>query len=190
MPTISAKSLRDPAQLAQVPDDRPGWYRWWAPEPVLRKLLGSHYQELAPLLTRGQGGTSGLFCIYVGVAIRGSIRARLKWHINQKHTFSAVKHGALSTLRQSIASLVGSSQGDEAATNQLIDLLTVEYYPVDWPIKSDQVKTTIETTERAEMQNHVLPLNIRGNRNPAVASYKKYLKAARKNAKASYLIQQ
>ena len=189
MPTISAQALRTPEQIAKVPNGQPGWYRWWAPGPVLRKLLGPYYKELAPLLTCGRGKLNGLSCIYVGVAIKESIRARLNWHINQKHSFSAVKHGTLSTLRQSIASQVGKSQGDEAATNRLIDLLTVEYFPIDLPIKSDQAKTKIEAKERAEIQNHVLPLNIRSNKNANVAPYKKHLKFVRKAAKASYLAQ-
>jgi len=138
-------------------------------------------------MTRGHGDPQGLSCIYVGVAIKESIRSRLNWHVNQKHSFGSIKHGTLSTLRQSISSLVGISQGDEAATNRLIDLLTVEYFPVALPMGSVQAKTKIEMLERKEMQDLVLPLNIRGNRNPVVAPYKKHLKAARKAGKKTFL---
>lgn len=187
MPTTAAHLLRTSTQLAQVPHDQPGWYRWWAPEPALRKLLGPHYHMLAPQLTQGHGDLEGLSCIYVGVAIKESIRSRLNWHVNQKHSFGSIKHGTLSTLRQSISSLVGSSQGDENATNRLINLLSVEYFPIAMPIGSAQAKASIELEERNQMRDCVLPLNIRGNRNPIVASYKKYLKAARKAAKKSFL---
>ncbi len=186
MATVLAISLRNPLQLASVPSDKPGWYRWWAPEETLTLLLGDHYQVLSPHLTKGQGTLAGLSCIYVGVAVKESIRARLNWHVNQKHTSSCIKCGALSTLRQTISSLVGHSQADESATNRLIDQLTIEYFPVDMPIRSLEAKTYVEQIESDEMLAKVLPLNIRHNRQPVIADFKKSLTAARKAAKQRF----
>jgi hypothetical protein len=178
-----AKELRNPEELRKVPGDRPGWYRWWAPRQALKLLLGDFYDGLVPIMTRGKGELEGLSCIYVGVAINESIRKRLDWHINQKHTPGNIKHGTLSTLRQSISSLVGKSQQDENATNDLIDLLMVEIHPVQLEIKSGEALDKIRLIEDAEIQRDILPLNISKNRRPHIADFKKYLKAKRKKAK-------
>jgi hypothetical protein len=187
MTVVAAKLLRIPEELAKVPNSKPGWYRWWAPAPALKILIGSHLGELNGSLTRGHGHLTDLCCIYVGVAIKESIRARLDWHVNQAHTFGNIKSRALSTLRQTISSLAGDSQGDEATTNRVIDMLTVEYFAVDLPIKSQAAKKQIEKLENEEMDNKVLPLNIRGNRSPAIVKFKKHLTAARKAARKKYL---
>lgn len=187
MKTFKAKDLRSKEGLGKVPDDRPGWYRWWAPEPALKQLLGEYYTELEPVLTHGEGELEEMRYIYVGVAIKESLRKRLNWHINQKHTFSCVKCGALSTLRQSISSLVGSSQGDKKATDELIDLLVVECHPVMLAIRSDQAKIEIGSTEANEMKRHVLPLNLKSNARNEIIRFKAYLTAQRSGAKMKYL---
>ena len=189
MKTFKAKELRSKEGLGQVPDDRPGWYRWWAPEPALKQLLGDYYVHLEPVLTRGEGELEGMRYIYVGVAIKESLRKRLNWHVNQKHSPSCVKCGALSTLRQSISSLVGCSQGDKKATVDLIDLLTVECHPVELAIRSDQAKIEIGNTEASEMKRHVLPLNLKSNERREAASFGAHLTAKRNSAKMKYLVE-
>ena len=189
MTAIMAKRLRNTKELATVPGNLPGWYRWWANDEALRALLGDHFEQLSTLLTKGtSGGLKGHSCVYVGVAVKESIRARLNWHINQKHSHGSVKHGILSTLRQSIASLVGKDQGDEGATNRLINLLTVEYFSVKLAIKSSKAKKHIDQMELQELTTKILPLNIQCNRRPEIAEFKKHLRAARKSAKSRYLI--
>lgn len=184
---IEAQKLREKMELDRVPSDRPGWYRWWAPPAALQALLGDQYKQLSPSLSQGLEQLSGLYYIYVGVAVKESIRARLNWHVNQHHTHSCVRHGTLSTLRQSIASLVGSDQMDEAATNALIDQLTIEYFPSSQPIKSAEAKNELEQSERKEMAKHLLPLNIQNNHNPIMSDFKRVLKAARQAARQNYL---
>ena len=123
----------------------------------------------------------------MGNAIKGSIRARLNWHVNQPHTLANINSGTLSALRQSIASLVGQSQGDAVATNRLIDQLTIEYFPDTHPIRSPQAKQFLTMTERQEMSKHALPLNIKNNTNPVITPFKKHLKNMHWVAKQSYL---
>jgi hypothetical protein len=188
MTAIIAKRLRDPKELATVPSNLPGWYRWWANDEALQFLLGDHFDRLSSQLTKGTGGSlKGLSSVYVGVAIKESIQARLDWHINQKHSHSSVKHGTLSTLRQSIASLVGRHQGDETATNDLIDQLVVEYIAVKLPIKSSEAKKQIHQIEMNQLQDNVLLLNIQGNKRTEIQTFKKNLKAARKQGKQKFL---
>ena len=178
-----AWELRNPEELNNIPDDWPGWYRWWAPRQALKLLLGDFYDELVPIMTRGKDELEGLSSIYVGVAINESIRKRLDWHINQKHTPGNIKHGTLSTLRQSISSLVGKSQQDEEATNDLIDLCMVEIHPVQLNIKSGVARKDIRLIEDEIIQGDILPLNISKNHHPQISDFKKYLKAKRKKAK-------
>jgi hypothetical protein len=87
-------------------------------------------------------------CLYVGVAIKESIRARLNWHVNQHHTKNAVKSGFLSTLRKTLSSLAAGSQYDEAATNAVIDQMVIEYYAEEYPIKSELAKSNILKIEK------------------------------------------
>ena len=186
MNTIKAKTLRNLNELGIVSKDKPGWYQWWAPDAALKILLRDQFSELYPLLTPGSGALDGFRYIYVGVAIKESIQARLNWHVNQAHTFSCIKHGTLSTLRQSISSLAGNSQGDETATNEVIDMLMVAYFPVDLPMRSHEARTLIEKIERNEMSINILPLNIQHNYQPSITSFKKLLKVTRKTAKLQY----
>lgn len=184
---IPASTLRTPAGINGVSNSCPGWYRWWAPKEALRQLLGTHFNDLFPHLTQGENQLAGLYYIYVGVAIRESIRARLNWHVNQRHTLSCVRSGTLSTLRQSIASLVGQNQLDENATNALIDQLMIEYFTATDPIKSLRAKAHLVQAEAQELVTHALPLNIKSNHNKHTQRFKQTLKAARSAAKQNAL---
>lgn len=184
---VPACNLRLREALRQVPD-KPGWYRWWAPESVAAQLLNSPYisasytESLSPHLWRRKRRTAEDYyiCLYVGVAIKESVRDRLNWHINQRHTENAIKSGMLSTLRRTLSSLVAGDQYDEAATNAMIDQMVVEYYAMDYPIKSELAKSEILKIEDGEMEQHVLPLNIMGNRHAILESFLADLKKARK----------
>ncbi len=183
-----AKDLRNKTQLYSVTYN-PGCYKWWAPKEVVKELLDSTYLEgkyfssLIDNLEKKTFNGVEYYYIYVGIAVKESIRQRLNWHINQKHTPSCVRYGTLSTLRQSIASLVCGCQLNQNATNEIIDKLIVEYEECEFPIKSTEAKAIIESCERDEMEHHVLPLNIRDNKRIEVADFKKELSSARSKAK-------
>jgi hypothetical protein len=103
----------------------------------------------------------------------------LDWHINQRHTEGAVQNGTLSTLRQSLSSLVAGDQYNEAATNDFIDKLLIEYFPVEYEIKSTEAKIFLEENERNEMSSHVLILNIKDNKRLEVKDFRKDLSRLR-----------
>lgn len=184
-----AKKLREKKYLNEIPKDMPGWYKWWATKEALKMLLDSPYiqnkyfKNLLPHLTTKKINGKNYYYIYVGVAIKESIRDRLNWHVNQHHSKSSVESGFLSTLRQTISSLVAGNQYDEVTTNQLIDKLVIEYYPVNLPIKSKDAKEKIESIEKQEITNNVLPLNLKDNKNNIVKSYLKELSKVRKSSK-------
>lgn len=181
------KRLSDDMQ--KVPNNRPGWYRWWAPKAALEPLLNSRHiskkymDEFLQRLQRRKYKQDTYYCIYVGVAVKGSIRSRLNWHVNQDHTESAVQNKALSTLRQSISSLVAGDQYDKKATDKLIDQLLIEYCAIDDPIKSEKAKKRIEQIESDEVKNNLLPLNIKGNKQKILKPFLHDLTKARGKAR-------
>ena len=186
MPIINAKDLRIIENRKNIPS-KAGWYRWWAKNTEVKRLLNDHYKYLFPLLQtcKEKSELNGYFLIYTGIAFKESVGARLNWHINQKHTSANVKHRTLSTLRQSISSLLFGNQGknSEEETNKFINKLKVEYFTVDSPIGSDEAKKAVEDREKQDLGCLVLPLNIKGNKNPAILVFKKYLQKKRCNAR-------
>ena len=173
MTTItSPKVLRDKKELDNIPDS-PGYYKWWAPGPTVKKLLGKFYHELAPGLTEGKGELSGYFYIYVGIASK-SLRDRLNWHINQINSVGAVKSGFLSTLRKSISSLALGDQFDTDGTNDIINRMIAQY----------EVCGDFKEKEDKEIDGHMLPLNIKGQKNQKLKNgFTKYLKEVRRAGK-------
>jgi len=170
--------------------DRPGYYRWWAKKDELEKLfntklLDKKYLDLIKLKPSGKGELESYYHIYTGVAIKESLYDRLNWHINQKHTENAIKYGILSTLRQSISSLIydGKQEQAEETTNKFIDELKVEYFPLDHEIKSDEAKIIIEAKEKEDINNYILILNIKGNKKNELKDFKNDLKQLRKQSR-------
>ena len=90
----------------------------------------------------------------------------MNWHINDTHTEAHIKYGTLSTLRQSIASIVAHDQYDKKATDNFIDKLEVEYFFNEQPIKSTSVKNELTGIEKALLQEYLRILNIRDNNHP------------------------
>lgn len=186
---IDAKKLRENDYVRDIPNNMPGWYKWWAPQKALKILLDSpyiskkYYSDLLPNLTTKNIDGTRYYYVYVGIAVKESIRERLNWHVNQHHSKSSVESGFLSTLRQTISSLVAGNQYDENATNKLIDMLIIEYYPVDKSVKSKQAKEEIEKIEKEELANNMLPLNLKDNKNSIIKDYLKNLSQVRKKSK-------
>ncbi|MCI9434165.1 MAG: hypothetical protein HFI86_02655 [Bacilli bacterium] len=189
MKKVLARDLRSKENLRKIPSNIPGYYKWWASKESLALLLNSKYlkdkylKTLLPHLTTSTYKGKKYYYIYVGIAVKESIQSRLDWHVNQHHTKSSVESGFLSTFRQSISSLVAFNQFDESATNEFIDTLLIEYYPINLPIKSNEAKEKIEKLEKTEISNHVLPINIKDNKNTIIKGFLKELKVIRKSSK-------
>ena len=177
---IPAKKLREKEILKQIPN-KPGYYKWWAPKKLTKKFLDfnpsyTYFEQLEDVLER-HPKQENLYYIYVGIAVKESVRDRLNWHINQKHSKSSVKSGFLSTFRQTISSLCFDNHKEEEKTNQVIDELFVEYHVVE-------DKDTLEKIELEELnqRGYFRPLNIKGNQNIEGSLYKKELQKRRKEA--------
>lgn len=178
---INACDLRQKDNLLKI-EKKAGFYKWYAEKAELNFILqklGVSFADIQSALEI----KNNLYCIYVGIAAKESVRERLNWHINQKHTESNVRHGTLSTLRQSIASIVSQRQGDEKSTNHFIDKLKLEYFVVDDAIKSENAQKNLIQTEEDLMKNHLYVLNIQKNYHPLASPIRKKLKQLRKISK-------
>lgn len=186
---IEAYKLRDKEILKQIDKTKPGWYLWLADDDSLKLLLDSkyinktYYEIIKPYLTTKEINNKTYYYIYVGIAVRESINERLNWHVNQHHLKSSVESGYLSTLRQSLSSLIASNQYDEEATNKFVDTLLIEYHPIDLPIKSEEAKQVIEEIEQKELNTKTLPINLKDNKNIYVKEFLKELSSLRKTSK-------
>ncbi len=190
---IQAKDCRNKLFLRTIPHDKPGWYKWFAPLASVMALLDSKYlcgsfsERLLPLLSSIDFKGETFYCIYIGLAVKESVQARLDWHINQKHALTAVKRGGfLSTFRRTLSALVSGDQTDGEATNKIIDTFLVDYYVKDFAIKSEEARIAIGAIEREEINLAFSPLNIKDNKRVEAAEFIKELKKARKNAMPTF----
>ena len=178
---ISARDLRDKDNLLKI-EDKPGYYKWWASREDLDfilKRLSVSFDDIKS----GLEVKDGLYAVYVGIAVKESVRKRLDWHVNDKHTESQVQNGTLSTLRQSIASLVAGNQYDKEATNGFIDRLRVEYFVSGNPVKSEAAKEELHRIERELLARNFYILNIQENTHPLAALTKRKLSQLRTQSK-------
>ena len=179
---IRAEELRNTESLSNVSDNLPGYYKWWAERPELDRILSeleTEFSEVSSFIER----KDNLYCIYVGIAAKESIRKRLNWHVNDRHTPSRVVHGTLSTLRQSISSIVAHNQYNQDATDEFIDKLTVEWFALDDPIKSQTAIDKLHAKEQEIMSEYLCVLNIKDNRFPQARPIKRRLTALRRVSK-------
>ncbi len=178
---LEAIKLRAKERLIEI-SNAPGYYKWWASKEefdFMLKKLDVNYENIKDAIeTRND-----LYCIYIGIAVKESVRERLNWHINDRHTTSQIKHGTLSTLRQSISSIVVQNQHDKKSTDDFINKLYVEYYYSKNKIKSDEAKKELHKAEVELLSEHLYILNIKDNAHPLAYSIKKKLKLLRKISK-------
>lgn len=180
-----ASYLRKKEVLEQITNKKPGYYKWWAKkedvEILLKKLdVDITFEDIESDIEKKEG--MDLYCIYIGIAEKESIGNRLDWHVNQEHKPSAIKSGYLSTLRQSLSSLLSQNQKDEGVTNQFIDKLYIEYFEV-----AGEDKKELREIEKKEMEKHLYILNIHGNHHSKVGEIKKKLRELRKAGKQKAL---
>lgn len=170
--SVGAVKAQDP-RFRDIPKE-PGVYRWWFPRGLAEKLLKPLAGVKINLIRKEIIDGKEYWCLYFGIA--KDLRQRIRWHTCQKHSPSAVKHGFLSTLRQSISALLGLDQTMSAA--DVSDVLEKCYW--DWCPTA--TKEDAEDIEKEQLISGYFPINIQGNKNvdPAVI---KRLKELRKKHK-------
>lgn len=185
---IKASSLRNPEELKKI-SSKPGYYKWWISKNFFDFLLDALYISFENI-ENALEERNGLFCVYVGIAAKESVRQRLNWHINDPHTASRVDNGTLSTLRQTIASIVSHNQYDKSSTDQFIDLMYVEWFYIDSQIGSEEAKTELHNIETNLLSEYLRILNIQDNHHPLSEPIKTTLKELRKQSRNKALLNQ
>lgn len=178
---LKASTLRNKTELQKIPAAA-GYYKWWCEKAELDVILNAlaiDFSDVQQAIER----KDNLYCVYIGIAAKESVRDRLNWHVNDKHTASRVKNGTLSTLRQSISSIVAKNQFDKEATDAFIDKLYVEWFCIDSPIKSAEAKVELHDAEQSLLLDCLRVLNIQENHHPLAEPIKFKLKLLRKNSK-------
>ncbi len=176
-----AREFRKKEALLTV-EDKPGYYKWWAKRPELDVLLNGlnvSFAEVGQALEE----KDGMFCIYVGIAVKESVRNRLNWHVNDPHTATQVKNGTLSTFRQSLASIIAHNQYDKESTDSFVDRLYAEWFYSGHPVKSEEAKEELHDIERRLLSEHLRLLNIQENKHPLAKPIRKKLSALRTASK-------
>lgn len=177
-----ASDFHSAEALKSIPDNKPGYYKVWASEKDLDFLLNSLGITDSNIKKQIEH-KDGLWCIYIGIAAKESIRSRINWHLNDSHTESRVKSGILSTFRQSISSLVAHDQYDKAATDSFINNLQFEYFTLDTEIGSEETISSLHVIEKKFFKDQLCILNIQDNYFPSAKEIKGKLKDLRKEAK-------
>lgn len=171
---IRVKELKeqDP-NLKSIPKEA-GIYRWWFPQELAEILLSSLKGIDLDLINKEEINHKEYWCLYFGIA--KNLRQRIHWHACQNHTTSTVKRGFLSTLRQSVSSLMKLDQ--TTSTDKVNDILEQCYW--DW--KTTDTKDTAKNIEKTELSNGYFPLNVQDNKSvpPSVLAQLKELRKRHK----------
>lgn len=181
---IQARTLRSKNELNKIDKTKPGYYKWWAAEEQLNILLNKLELTIANIgpIEEKQNVNGRFYCIYIGIAVKESVRSRLDWHINQTHTRAQVENGTLSTFRQTVSCLVGKDMLDKKATDTFIDELFVEYFLLDCAVKSQEAYAMARKEECLALNSQYLYLlNIQENKHKNAQNKK--LRDLRKRAK-------
>lgn len=156
---VSVKLLKeqDP-HFTNIPKES-GIYRWWFPKETAQQLLSSIHGIETNRICKEVIQGEEYWCLYFGIA--KDLHQRIRWHACQKHTVSAVKHGILSTLRQSISALLQLDQ--TTSTDKVSELLERCYW--DW--LSTASKEDAKIIEKREISKGYFPINIQENKSVA-----------------------
>lgn len=148
-------------RLPNVTDKDPVIYQWWFRADAVSNLLrqiGEDSQKPGIVRERIRGKV--YLALYVGKG--KSCRERFSWHIRQHHDERTVRHGFLSTLRQTLCGLLGvNAVGGEEAVNSFMD----KYCVLEWTCYPGISPADLGKLEIERISAGYFPLNIQGNPN-------------------------
>ena len=135
----------------------PGIYRWWFKEYEAKKILNKiSFNDYSKLQSKEIDQVLYV-ALYFGIS--KDMKGRASWHICQKHTQTAVKHGTLSTLRQTLSALLDIDMIlSENFINEFID----DNCYLEWDYDSNPKE--VEITELSHQNKFSYPLNIQENK--------------------------
>lgn len=155
---VKVSTLRDLIEKRESPIKKvPGIYRWWFDADATNRLLSElKFKDFHKLMYREIDGTK-YYALYFGIS--NDMRGRANWHICQSHSTSQIKHGTLSTLRQTLSGLLGI---DMSKSRQCINDLMDNSCYLEYDYVSDP--KTYEGQELKGYNNYAYPLNIQENK--------------------------
>lgn len=152
----SIAELRKLIVIKQSPIEKSsGIYRWWFKETAANSLVSKiPNATIANCQARVIDGEKYV-ALYFGIS-KEDLKGRIKWHICQNHTASAVRSGFLSTLRQTISALLFK---DMTKSQKLVNNLMDNNCYLEWDYtRSKEEAENLETKELSQSQ-YVYPLN-------------------------------
>ena len=156
---MSVRELRQ--KLIVVTTDDPVIYQWWFRvdgASVLLAAIGEDQKNMKIAREIIEG--SEYLGLYTGKG--KSCRQRFDWHVRQHHDARTVRHGFLSTLRQTLSALLGYNAVDaEHVINDFID----QYCYLDWTCYPGCSKDQLSKLEKDRIREGYFPLNIQSNPN-------------------------
>ncbi len=148
------KSIKDLRNNLSCVEKQPGCYIWWFDKEGTDVLL----KQLPDVDKSKIQNKEDYYALYFGIA--NNCRERINWHINQKHSYSAVKSGYLSTLRKTLSALLGKDMTkSEKQVNDFMDA------HCRWEWKYTPSKKEAEAMGIKELEKNTYPLNIQKNKN-------------------------
>lgn len=112
--------------------------------------------------------------VYVGIANKMSLQKRILWHIDDSHSLSKIKSKTLSTLRQSLSSILYKTWNCKTILDDFIE---------ENMIVCCEAIENFETREKQLIQKYILPLNIQHNHSEELKNFIKTLKYLRKKSR-------
>lgn len=174
----SAKNLRFDNGII-IPSLK-GIYFWYAKKEHTKSLLKEYFENIIPFLHTIVIENEVFYLIYLWISEKenGDLYKRIvKRHLNDKHDYNAIKNKTLSTLRQSISSLLFANQNTKEKANEFLDKLYVSFIVCDNP----------KIKEKEYLDKYIVPLNIKWNSHFELKEFKVYLKKSRKEAREKAL---
>ena len=135
-----------------------GVYCWWFKREIAQTLLKELplTQDEFSKIQRREIESEEYWALYFGIS--RDMLGRAKWHITKKHSALAVKHGTVSTLRNTLGALLGINMSDSEKT--INDLMDENCY---WEWEYDKEYKVRETNELSS-KDKCYPLNIQENK--------------------------
>ena len=156
---MSVRELRQ--NLVAVTTGDPVIYQWWFRSDGASTLLAAIGEDQKNMkIARDIIDGYEYLGLYAGKG--KSCRQRFDWHIRQHHDARTVRHGFLSTLRQTLCALLGYNAVDaECVVNDFID----KFCYLDWTCYPGCSKDQLSKLEEDRIHKGYFPLNIQSNPN-------------------------
>ena len=158
-------------------EKQPGVYRWWFKAEGAKRILTQ--LNLSPseynMIARREIEGTEYWALYFGIS--SDMLGRAKWHIMQKHSQSAVKHGTLSTLRNTLGALLKEDMSKSMdKVNEFMDDNCYWEWEYNDPAE-------VEKAELSSESGKCYPLNIKSNKTVECKVRKKLRDLRRKHKK-------